>query len=681
MDWVLTDTWIQAASRLDAGDAKRLLGFHKKLLEDPDATRAGLNFEHLQHVCDRRVQSLRIDRDFRAIVWHDATVCVLLYVDHHAPAYRWAEAANVNVTSNADTVAVAISTGARVNADSPDATCGEAGAPGSTVPGMFDCLTTAELLEAGVPDALLGAIRGICHEAELDALTPALNPELCDRLLALYLDGGGEMPRGPDSGAQQPPEAAAAPPSDAVGALPLRDIDVGDFERLLENPTEWWVAFADPTQRKIAEGKFSGAVLVTGGAGTGKTIVAIHRARHLARKGKRVLLTSYNAALCAAIESDLAMLCNESELSMVYVANVDRVAREMCPEDQGELPVPGENPYTRRIRLACEFMARKGVKSPYDAVIVDETQDLDPQRLVLLRALAGKGRDSFMLLGDANQRIYGQPLDLEDLGISVEGRHFLLGATYRTTRDIADFGQRILDGVEAGGADLPSSSDAPVSGVPGPRPTMVDLASPREEAVQVSMGILRELQGGVPPERIAVFSRRRKRLRGVQVALEALGVPCMDVQLGTKAPVVGVRLMTMHQARGLEFRVVFVLGASSDEVPNSTALSEAEGDTQRKDVEQRERSLLHISATRATHELYVSWVGSPSEYLDRCDEAAEVSTGFNVTRCLEVELDTTSLADDPAGFRLGGHDHVAGGRQIARTLDTYLEANEGEWLA
>ena len=75
----------------------------------------------------------------------------------------------------------------------------------------------------------------------------------------------------------------------------------------------------------------------------------------------------------------------------------------------------------------------------------------------------------------------------------------------------------------------------------------------------------------------------------------------------------------------------------------------------------------------------MSWVGNPTEYLEACHEAAERASGFDVARYLGVELDTATLEEDPAGFRIAGQDYVAGGRQIARVLSEHLVGHEGEW--
>ena len=383
-------------------------------------------------------------------------------------------------------------------------------------------------------------------------------------------------------------------------------------------------------------------------------------------------------ALCEAIRRDITLLCDEAELERITVRNIDDEALHLCPDDQLPLDMDKSELFALRIKRATEFLSKKGNKSPYDAVIVDETQDVDVSRLALIRLLAGKGRDSLTLLGDMNQRIYGEPLDLEDLHISVEGRTFTLASGYRTTREIAELGQGILPAEVGEAPDIAATFSAPTSGVSGPRPVMTEFASPAEEAVAVALAILAKIQAGVSPERIAVFARRWKRLLGVERALKALSVTCMDPSLGREAPRVGVRLMTMHQARGLEFREVFVVGISSEELPDPAPMKFADTDPKRILVDGSERRLFHICATRATHELQVSWAGAPTGYLELCAEVADRRSGFDVTEYLGCELDTATLADDSACFRIAGQDYVAGGRQIARVLAAHVQATDGE---
>jgi len=302
--------------------------------------RVGSGAEIVQGVKDRRVQSLRIEGGMRAIAWHDGRLGVLLYVDQHEPAYKWATSWKVNVTTLADGVTVVVTLDADLDGDYRRQWQGQRSPSADEEPGLFNVLSTSELREAGVPDALIPVVRGICDDAAFEELEPALDADLYDRLLALCLGmdeadttrkakaeaaSAASIPERSleletvvePAGALDSAHAQAELPPGSAEALPLRDVDPDDFQRMLENSTEWWVAFADPVQRKIAGSSFSGAVLVTGGAGTGKTIVAMHRARHLARKGKRVLITSYNVALCEAIRRDITLLCDEAELEHI----------------------------------------------------------------------------------------------------------------------------------------------------------------------------------------------------------------------------------------------------------------------------------------------------------------------------------------------------------------------------
>jgi hypothetical protein len=126
---------------------------------------------------------------------------------------------------------------------------------------------------------------------------------------------------------------------------------------------------------------------------------------------------------------------------------------------------------------------------------------------------------------------------------------------------------------------------------------------------------------------------------------------------------------------------VFVVGISAEELPDPAPMKYADTDPKRMPVDGSERRLFHVSATCATHELQVSWVGDPTGYLERCAEVADCRSGFDVAQFLGCELDTAILEDDPADSRIAGQDYVAGGRQIARVLSAHLDGHEEEWTA
>lgn len=107
--------------------------------------------------------------------------------------------------------------------------------------------------------------------------------------------------------------------------------DDSDLEALLAAPLERWRVFLHPSQRKLVERDWNGPVKVTGGAGTGKTVVAMHRAARLARQyaalpGKPVLFTTFTKTLAEDIRQHLQMLCTPQELEKIQVVNLDQWA-------------------------------------------------------------------------------------------------------------------------------------------------------------------------------------------------------------------------------------------------------------------------------------------------------------------------------------------------------------------
>ena len=99
---------------------------------------------------------------------------------------------------------------------------------------------------------------------------------------------------------------------------------------MMDEPLEFWRIFLHPSQSKLVEHTWNGPVLVRGGAGTGKTVAAMHRARWLADllgKGNdpngRVLFTTFTSNLAADVESDLANLCSKEQMSRIEVKHLD----------------------------------------------------------------------------------------------------------------------------------------------------------------------------------------------------------------------------------------------------------------------------------------------------------------------------------------------------------------------
>ncbi|MBF0356932.1 MAG: ATP-dependent helicase, partial [Alphaproteobacteria bacterium] len=109
--------------------------------------------------------------------------------------------------------------------------------------------------------------------------------------------------------------------------------NVEELQRALDYPWEKWTIFLHPAQKQVVEKRYGGPARISGSAGTGKTIVALHRAVHLARRnaGAKVLLTTFSESLAKALEVKIGRLTgNEPEvLSRITVRSLQAIGREL----------------------------------------------------------------------------------------------------------------------------------------------------------------------------------------------------------------------------------------------------------------------------------------------------------------------------------------------------------------
>lgn len=108
-----------------------------------------------------------------------------------------------------------------------------------------------------------------------------------------------------------------------------------DLKRILDAPLEQWRVFLHPSQRLYVEHDYHGPFRLLGGAGTGKTVVAMHRAKRLAarllRSGSRqkVLFTTYSRNLATDIASNLKLICTADEFNTIDVVNLDKLVKDL----------------------------------------------------------------------------------------------------------------------------------------------------------------------------------------------------------------------------------------------------------------------------------------------------------------------------------------------------------------
>ena len=302
-----------------------------------DPTSSGINYENINGARDSNLKSVRLDRDWRGIVFKPSSgdVYVLLYVDHHDDAYRWAE--NRRLTINPVTGAmqmVVVESVTQVEAPQPKPAPVTPVAAELTVDApqpLFACFSDRELLSLGVPEEMLLEVRTLMSEPQLDALQGRLPVEGYEGLfLVVAGDSVSQVLSARETRVDRNVDTSDFATALAAPESQSRFVIVDDDQAMLaimNAPLAQWRVFLHPTQQKLASGDRSGPVRVLGGAGTGKTVLAMHRAKWLADNrtpdGKKVLFTTFTKNLASDIEQNLRTLCSATTLAKLEVRNLD----------------------------------------------------------------------------------------------------------------------------------------------------------------------------------------------------------------------------------------------------------------------------------------------------------------------------------------------------------------------
>ena len=293
-----------------------------------DSTASGLNYERIHAARDPAMRSLRIDQGYRAIVLkpEHRDVHMLLWADKHDEAYTWAERHECRI--NAETGALQVYE-PRAEPDAAATAPVEARADAPVPPLAFRNLRDRELARLGVPAAMLAEVHTVRDDADLDGMQPRLPLEAYEALF-LYLAGESYEDLVREREAPQEPVdtrdfAAALSRDDSRGRFVVVEDEL-ELEAMLNAPLERWRVFLHPSQRRLVERPWNGPARVLGAAGTGKTVVAMHRARWLARNlpGRgRILFTTFTKNLAADIRHNLGAICKPEELARIEVTNLD----------------------------------------------------------------------------------------------------------------------------------------------------------------------------------------------------------------------------------------------------------------------------------------------------------------------------------------------------------------------
>lgn len=278
----------------------------------------GINYEKIKNAQDNKIWSVRIDDTYRGIVVREekSGVYILLWVDHHDNAYAWAQRKKCIINPATGNVQVfdAIT-------EVPEKT--------EVQSDIFSGISDRELISLGIPEEQLSLVRTITSEEMLYSLKNSF-PEDAYEALEWLVNGFtveevSELFASDDKVIKDGNLATALDNAWSQKSFVVIEGEE-ELRRIMAEPLEKWRVFLHPTQRKIVKKDYNGPARVLGGAGTGKTVVAMHRAKYLAAKmqgNEKILFTTYTTNLAGDIKENLRKICTEDELRRIEVINLD----------------------------------------------------------------------------------------------------------------------------------------------------------------------------------------------------------------------------------------------------------------------------------------------------------------------------------------------------------------------
>lgn len=356
MDFLIADTFTASLGRLTGDEQKSVKTTAFDLQMNPASP--GMSFHKLDKARDKNFWSVRVSRDIRLIVHRTAGSLMLCYVDHHDKAYDWASRRRLEThpqTGAAQIVEVRetvkdILVPNYVHIDTPVTQAKKSL--------LFSNLTDIELLSYGVPTEWLDEVRS-ADEYSILAIVDHLPGEAAEALLELATGGRPRELVAALEVAQAVPQAEKPSPFEHPDAQRRFRVIASseELQQALEFPWERWTVFLHPEQRNLVERSYSGPARVAGSAGTGKTVVALHRAAHLARANPdaRVLLATFSGPLASALHTKLQrLLVGEPRLAeRIDVSSLDAIGLRLHKALVGPVELVGRQALRGAIKSAA----------------------------------------------------------------------------------------------------------------------------------------------------------------------------------------------------------------------------------------------------------------------------------------------------------------------------------------
>ncbi|MBY5946834.1 UvrD-helicase domain-containing protein [Photobacterium rosenbergii] len=317
--------FLVAFAKIPKKQQKKVQEFISKFRQNP--TSSGINYEKIRDAKSTNVHSVRIDNTYRGIVLkpEKGNLFMLMWVAHHDDAYDWARRHDCQIHPSTGAIQIIdVSNVEAVSIEKPVVT--------EVKKALFNDYSPEQIMALGVPESFVDSVLAVTSEKDLEQLESRLPSEAYeplfllaagedyDELLASYNEVGEEVVDTDDF------EAALDRTATQRNFRVVTD-DL-ELQNMMNAPLEKWRVFLHPSQRKLVTRQAKGPTRVLGGAGTGKTVVAMHRAVWLASQMEKtqsgkILFTTFTRNLAADIKANLKKIASEDEMSRIEVTNID----------------------------------------------------------------------------------------------------------------------------------------------------------------------------------------------------------------------------------------------------------------------------------------------------------------------------------------------------------------------
>ena len=659
----IADTFYDALSKLTVQEQKAVKQSAFDFQMDPSLP--GFSMHRVDRARDPNFWTARVNRDIRMVIHKTEGDTLLAWVGHHDDAYRWAETRRIE--NHPRTGAVQI-VEARETVE--DVVVQRFVEEAVRLPRLFADETDDTLLSWGVPEDWLDTVRDATEDTVVD-IAVRLPSEAGDAILSAAV---GERPQ--PLPAVVPGEDPWAHP-DALRRFRVVE-NVEELKAALEAPWEKWTVFLHPAQREFVDRDFNGPARVIGSAGTGKTVVALHRAVRLAvSPDARVLLTTFNRRLADLLRDKLPLVAGSDVRARIVVEDLGSVIHRLHAEQFGKVEIVDEETLRQYLHQAAgaadlrvnpDFLFDEWtlVVDAWNVTDADTYRDLP--RLGRTQRMAASRRDAlWSTFAAVQERLKiegfatepGCAHDLRESGrlpfthvivdesqdISVAELLLLGGALGATPNGLffaGDIGQRIFRAPfpwSAAGVDVRGRSRSlkvnyrTSHQIQKQSDTLLpEILVEADGAENSRLGVTSVFEGPVP--KIRIFEDRKTELSELSIWIENLIQHNVDPQeiavlVRTRGEIEplnnpDVKVLAMHDAKGAEFRAVAVARLDHNILPDETRLLGARDEAQLDEIMNTERHLLYVAATRARDYLWMSGVHPASEFLvDLLNDASD----------------------------------------------------------